>query len=420
VERYKEGNLGGPDIDRSITQLAQYSELDINLFDTEGRLVSASQPKIYQYNLLSRFINPLAYHSIIEDRSNSILLNESVDFLEYKSAYVGIRSFESGRLLGILSIPFFESKYELDKEILVILINILNIFTFIFIVILLASYFASRALTVPLSLITQKIKKTTLTGYNEPLEWESDDEIGMMVGEYNRMLKNLEASKTALARSEKESAWREMAQQVAHEIKNPLTPMKLTLQHLKRTLSQGNSNNTDKPLNSLLQQIDTLSDIATSFSSFAKMPVPKNQRFEISSVLRKTIQLHENDANHKIISSLEYGNHYVMGDSQLMGRIFSNLIINGIQSVPADTEPVIKISLNTANNKLVVTIQDNGAGIPEAIRDKIFIPNFSTKDTGSGIGLSIAKRGIEHAGGKIWFETSEQGTTIFVELPLVD
>jgi signal transduction histidine kinase len=170
----------------------------------------------------------------------------------------------------------------------------------------------------------------------------------------------------------------------------------------------------------LLQQIDTLSDIATSFSSFAKMPVPKNQRFEISSVLRKTIQLHENDANHKIISSLEYGNHYVMGDSQLMGRIFSNLIINGIQSVPADTEPVFKISLNTANNKLVVTIQDNGAGIPEAIRDKIFIPNFSTKDTGSGIGLSIAKRGIEHAGGKIWFETSEQGTTIFVELPLVD
>ena len=423
VERYTDGNLGDQDIAQSITRLSQYSELDINLFDTSGKLVSASQPKIYQYNLLSEFINPLAFHSIIEAQSNSILLNESVDLLEYKSAYVGIRSFQSGRLLGILSIPFFESKYELDKEIVVILINILNIFTFIFIVILLASYFASRALTVPLSLITQKIKKTTLTGYNEPLEWESDDEIGLMVGEYNRMLKNLEASKTALARSEKESAWREMAQQVAHEIKNPLTPMKLTLQHLKRTLAQGNSNNrniSEKPLNSLLQQIDTLSDIATSFSSFAKMPIPKNQRFEVSSVLRKTIQLHENDANHRIISELESGNHYVMGDPQLMGRIFSNLIINGIQSVSEGTMPVIKVSLATMNNQLVVTVQDNGSGIPEEIQNKIFIPNFSTKDSGSGLGLPIAKRGIEHAGGKIWFKTGDHGTTIFVELPLVD
>jgi len=424
LEEIIAGSIDDSDMTHSITQLSQYSELDINLFDTRGRLIGTSQPKIYEYNLISEFLNPLAFSSIVEDQDNSILLNESVGILEYKSAYVGIRSFRSANLLGVLSIPFFESKYELNKEIVVILINILNIFTFIFIVILIASYFASRVLTVPLSLITQKIKKTTLTGYNEPLEWDSDDEIGLMVGEYNRMLKNLEASKTALARGEKESAWREMAQQVAHEIKNPLTPMKLTLQHLKRTLSQGNSkdkNISEKPLNTLLQQIDTLSDIANSFSSFAKMPVPKYQRFEISSVLRKTIQLHDNSTNHNILSNIESGNHYVMGDAQLMGRIFSNLIINGIQSVPENTLPKIGISLLTNNNQLVVEFRDNGSGIPEEIRDKIFIPNFSTKDTGSGIGLSIAKRGIEHAGGKIWFETtSGEGTTIIVELPLVD
>jgi nitrogen fixation/metabolism regulation signal transduction histidine kinase len=423
LEQYQEGYMEVPEMAQSLTQLSLYSELDINLFNDKGKLISTSQPKIYQYNLLSEFINPLAYHSIVEDQSNSVLLNESVGLLEYKSAYVGIRSFESGSLMGILSIPFFESKYELDKEIVVILINILNIFTFIFIVILVASYFASRALTVPLSLITQKIKKTTLTGYNEPLEWESDDEIGLMVGEYNRMLKNLEASKTALARSEKESAWREMAQQVAHEIKNPLTPMKLTLQHLKRTLTEGNAKKesiSEKPLNSLLQQIDTLSDIATSFSSFAKMPVPKNQRFEAGSVLKKTIDLHGNNTNHNIISDLEAGAHFVMGDPQLMGRIFSNLIINGIQAVPEGKSPKIKVSLYTENNQLVIKFQDNGSGIPEALQDKIFIPNFSTKESGSGLGLPIAKRGIEHAGGKIWFKTGDQGTTIFIELPLVD
>jgi len=422
LEDYNDGNIGDQDMEQNVTQLSQYSELDINLFDIRGRLIGTSQPKIYENNHLSEFLNPLAYYSIIEDNSNSILLNESVGFLEYKSAYMGIKSFESGILMGVLSIPFFESKYELDKEIIVILINILNIFTFIFIVILIASYFASRVLTVPLSLITQKIKKTTLAGYNEPLEWDSDDEIGLMVGEYNRMLRNLEASKTALARGEKESAWREMAQQVAHEIKNPLTPMKLTVQHLKRTLSQGNINDkSEKPLNTLLQQIDTLSDIATSFSSFAKMPVPKNQRFEISSVLRKTMQLHDNNQLHNIIPDIEAGNHFVMGDAQLMGRIFSNLIINGIQSVDEANHPTIEITLKSRNNQLVIEFKDNGVGISEEIRDKIFIPNFSTKATGSGIGLSIAKRGIEHAGGKIWFETiAGTGTTIFVELPLVD
>ena len=424
LDDYIEGNLEEVAMEDNIIRMSQYSELDINLFDTRGRLISTSQPKIYEYDLLSEFINPLALNNIVKQQNNSVLLNESVGTLSYKSAYVGIRSFESRELLGVLSIPFFESQYELNKEIVVILTSILNVFTLIFIVILVASYFASRVLTVPLSLITQKIKKTTLTGYNEPLEWESDDEIGLMVGEYNRMLKNLEASKTALARSEKESAWREMAQQVAHEIKNPLTPMKLTLQHLKRTLSGGSKEDgklSEKPINSLLQQIDTLSDIATSFSSFAKMPVPKNQRLEVSAILRKTIQLHDNNENQEIRFNIESGNHYVMGDPQLMGRIFSNLIINGIQAVPKTLKPVIDITLKTGNNQLVIEFRDNGSGIPEEIRNKIFIPNFSTKDKGSGIGLSIAKRGIEHAGGKIWFETvCDVGTTIFVELPLVD
>ena len=407
---------------QTLTQLAQYSESDINIFDVSGQLIATSQPKIYEYALLSKYINPEALTEIHSTFGGSVLLKESVGSLPYKSAYIGIKSFEDGSLLGVLSIPFFESKYEENKQVVIILTNILNIFTFIFIIILIISYFASQVLTVPLKMITQKIKKTTLTEHNEPLEWNSQDEIGIMVGEYNRMLKNLENSKKALAQSEKESAWREMAKQVAHEIKNPLTPMKLTLQHLKRTISDKESLDTQaasKPINTLLEQIDTLSDIATSFSSFAQMPIPKHEKFELAGVLRKTIQLYKSNNNQTIRSSIESGSFPVIGDGQLMGRIFSNLIINGIQSVPTSRKAEINIFLERVEDNVLVKIQDNGNGIEDTIAEKVFIPNFSTKETGSGIGLSIAKRGVEHAGGSIWFETEcGVGTTIFVEIPL--
>jgi signal transduction histidine kinase len=407
----------------NLSQIARYSEADINLFNTNGKLIVSSQPQIYNNDLLSEFINPRALSYIKEQNYNRIIIEESVGTLRYNSAYVGIKSFETGRLIGILSIPFFDSKAELERQIIDVFTNIINIFTFIFIILLVISYFASQLLTYPLQFITQKIKKTTLSEYNEPLEWKSDDEIGLLVGEYNRMLVNLEASKEALSRSEKESAWREMAKQVAHEIKNPLTPMKLILQHLKRIMNNGKSENEaqiEKQINTLLHQVDTLNDIATSFSSFAQMPIPKNEQFELSQVIRKVVNLHHSE-NEKVVFHNKIGAIYVKGDENLMGRIISNLIINGFQSVPKDKEPVIEIFLQIKNpNKVTIEIKDNGIGIAENIKNKVFIPNFSTKYTGSGIGLAIAKRGIEHAGGSIWFETQEgEGTSFYIELPLV-
>jgi nitrogen fixation/metabolism regulation signal transduction histidine kinase len=242
-----------------------------------------------------------------------------------------------------------------------------------------------------------------------------------MVDEYNKMLENLEDSKRALAISEKESAWREMARQVAHEIKNPLTPMKLTLQHLERILKEKISEDKrfDKPIKTLLYQIETLDDIATTFGTFANMPIPEIERFELTSLLRKTFGLYKNIKSGTVKLFGENGDIYVFGDEQLIGRVFSNILINSIQSVPEGKEAQIKgeIKIN-GKDKVLVSIQDNGNGIPENIKDKIFVPNFSTKSGGSGIGLAIAKRGIEHAGGKIWFETEEGiGTKFFVELP---
>ena len=422
LDRYESGELDRTTLARELSQIARYSESDINLFDTQGRLRLSSQPLIYDSGLLSSHVNPEAYVRIAEKREKAVMLPESVGSLNYNSAYVGVES-QKDELLGIVSIPFFESKSELDSQIIEVVSTILNIFTAIFLFFLVLSYFASRILTVPLRLITRKIQKTSLNDYNDPLEWNSDDEIGLMVSEYNRMLVKLEASKNALSQSEKESAWREMAKQVAHEIKNPLTPMKLTLQHLQRTLQtdrEGARQHAQRAFSTLLEQIDNLSDIATSFSAFAKMPVPKNEVFEIISVLKTAAGLYNNDNEEKVDLEIPDTRLFVIGDRQLMNGIFTNLIINGIQSVPTDRSPHIQIRLCAkADAYVTIEVKDNGTGISENVQPKVFLPNFSTKYAGSGIGLALAKRGVEHAGGRIWFETAEGvGTSFFIELPL--
>lgn len=423
LERYKKGFISRETLGAMLSQIAQHTETDINIFDRRGRLIVTTQPLIYEKELLSPLVNPVALAAITESKEKTVLLAESVGTLNYNSVYVGLKSNDSGVMLGILSIPFFESKYELDRQIIEVLSTIINIFTAIFILFLVLSYFASQLLTDPLKLIMQKFKRTTL-GRNEPLEWHSNDEIGMLVGEYNKMLVNLEASKEALSRSEKESAWREMAQQVAHEIKNPLTPMKLTLQHLQRILSKNEkfSEQGSRAIETLLSQVENLNDIATSFSAFAKMPVPKNEVFEITALAKETVNLYESDTETSVSTDIQEGPLLVLGDPQLMSRIITNLMLNAIQSVPQDRKPAIEVKLytNQSYTGVILEVRDNGAGIPEEIHEKVFLPNFSTKYAGSGIGLAVAKRGIEHAGGKIWFETEKgEGTSFFIELPLI-
>ncbi len=428
LEQYQQREISRERLANSLAQVARYAETDVNVFDTLGRLVVTSQPEIYEANLLSEYINPQALISIGGRETSQRVLEESVGSLSYKSSYAGLKSPNTGQLLGILSIPFFESRNQVEAQIIQVLTNMMNIFTFVFIVFLIISYLASVLLTYPLKYITQKLKRTSLSDYNEPLSWKANDEIGLMVGEYNRMLVNLEASRAALARTEKESAWREMAKQVAHEIKNPLTPMKLSLQHLKRRLQHEYRDGIEaddvpameKPVDNLLHQVDTLNDIASSFSSFAQMPVPKSEPYELSALLRKTVGLFE-DGQQQISLQVEQGNLFVVGDEQLMGRILSNLIINAKQSVPNDRTPEVVVTVQRAGtDRVILKVRDNGTGISREIQHKVFMPNFSTKYAGSGIGLAIAKRGIEHAGGRITFDSQEDiGTTFYVELPLV-
>jgi two-component system, NtrC family, nitrogen regulation sensor histidine kinase NtrY len=237
----------------------------------------------------------------------------------------------------------------------------------------------------------------------------------LMVSEYNRMLTNLERSKVELARSQKESAWREMAQQVAHEIKNPLTPMKLTLQQME--LSQQGD---EKKLNSikmLLEQVEILNDIASSFSTFAKMPTPQLTKLNVVNVLKDVVSLYSNHPNGKVVLNVPDHVVFVLGDDQLLNRIFSNIILNGLQSSGDEGKILLVVTLSIENDKCLIRFKDNGKGIEPEARERVFTPYFSTKKSGSGLGLAIAKQGIEQCGGKIGFESEVgRGTEFWVEL----
>lgn len=272
-------------------------------------------------------------------------------------------------------------------------------------------------------MVAQKIKKTNLNQLNEPIVWTSDDEIGVLTTSYNDMLQKLEESKDALSQTEKQSAWREMAKQVAHEIKNPLTPMKLSVQQLQRTLpsDEKTRGRIERALNSLTEQIDNISEIANSFSEFAKMPVPRSEVFDLVATVQSTAYLYTNNKNLDLTLDVPDVSILVKSDHQLINRVLTNLIINGIQAVPSDRKPLIAIKVyrNDKEKFAIIEVTDNGSGIPEDVGKKVFIPNFSTKIGGSGLGLAMAKRGIEHSGGNIWFETElGRGTTFFVDLPL--
>lgn len=420
VSDYVNNRSSNDKLQQVLAEIARYSQTDINLYGIDGRLVVASQSAIYNNNLLSKRINPSAYAQIKENNQNRAQEAESIGSLKFNSVYVSIKSFETGQLIGILSLPFFQSQKTNERQYLNVVAIIVNVFTWALILLLALSYFLSSHLTKPLTLITEKLRDLTLGKPNKPLDYNSSDEIGRLINEYNNMIIKLDASQTALAQKEKESAWREMAKQVAHEIKNPLTPMKLTLQHLQRIVEIDNET-TKRYFNTLLDQIDTLSDISSSFAAFAIMPIPKEEVFDVAKVLHQTVILYRSAEAKQINLNMPEGDFFVNADSKLMGRIFSNLIVNAIQAAKPNTPLVIDIILETDDLKTVrILFKDNGKGVSLDTQKKIFLPYFTTKTTGSGIGLAVAKRGIEHAKGQIWVESEEgEGSVFHIELPLV-
>jgi nitrogen fixation/metabolism regulation signal transduction histidine kinase len=230
------------------------------------------------------------------------------------------------------------------------------------------------------------------------------------------MVQELQLSADLLAKSERESAWREMAKQVAHEIKNPLTPMKLGVQHLQRAWNDNHPNKDEmikRISTTLIEQIETLSNIATEFSNFAKMPKPDFGIVNLRDVIQQTVDLYSQTAN--MFFEIEMTQHpiEINGDKDQLNRIFSNLIKNAIQAIPEDRSGVVKIKLVDNKSDYLISITDNGIGIPDHLINKIFVPNFTTKSSGTGLGLAMVKNMVEGMYGTIEFKTKLGSGTTF-------
>lgn len=300
--------------------------------------------------------------------------------------------------------------------------TLLNAYVFIFLIAIGIAVFMSRSITGPVAQLSEKLKKIRLGKKNETIHWSIDDEVGELIRDYNAMVTKLDESALMLAQTERDTAWREMAKQVAHEIKNPLTPMKLSIQYLQNAANR--DEDTDLPAmikrvsKTLIEQIDNLTHIASEFSSYAKMPTALNEVFVINDVLASVHDLFRKREDMDIQLQVPINDLYVFADKSQIIRVLNNIVKNAIQSIPKSRRGLIHIKLQYTEEHIIISVHDNGVGIDEHMRDKVFYPNFTTKSSGMGLGLAICSDIIQSFDGRIYFETEKGvGTTFFIELP---
>jgi signal transduction histidine kinase len=416
----------GPDLTEFINyQLIKFSNIfyvDINLYDTDGNLISTSRPEIIERGLISDKINPEAYFALSNEKKSVFIHDETISSLNYLSAYVPFRN-KKNKVIAYLNLPYFAKQNELETEFSSFFTTLINSYTLLFLISAIIAFVFANYISEPVRLIKEKISALQFGKTNELIDWQSNDEIGSLVQEYNNKVLELEKSANLLAKSERESAWREMAKQVAHEIKNPLTPMKLSIQHLERSIADNPEDVTERvkrTAKTLIEQIDTLTNIANEFSNFAKMPTAKQEEVNLSETIETCIDLYQDKKTTITYLNTVSSTLIVNADKNQMNRAFSNLIKNAIQAIPSDRNGAIEIISSENNDNYIVEIKDNGKGIPEDEQDKIFTPNFTTKSTGMGLGLAMVKNIIENANGSITFKTTQDvGTSFFIELPKV-
>ncbi len=415
------GQLLSEELNARFYQLHNYTGIDFNIFNKNGIKIFSTQPKLYEQQIIAPVMNMNVLRDFNRSKSSTYISYENIARLWFMTGYAAIRNNEN-EVIGYLSLPHFARGSELKKEISTFLVALINIYVLLFALAVLITFIVSGRITRPLRIIQEKMSRVKLEKSNERIVWKRKDEIGSLIDEYNKMIDQLAESAMQLARSERESAWREMARQVAHEIKNPLTPMKLNVQHLQRTWKDHPENLEEtirKFSHSLIDQIDALSGIATAFSNFASMPGAQFGAVNIPEIVKNSVNLYrEGSAAEIAVRDYTEGMAEVNADKDQMLRVISNLVKNAIQAIPAERAGKITVRITQDESEVLIAVSDNGSGIPEDKTDKIFVPNFTTKSGGTGLGLAMVKNIIENSKGKIWFETEMgTGTTFYIKLP---
>jgi len=403
-----------------IHELSDIHNTEINIYSLNGKLLKSSKASFSVDSVappIPKYILKLVQSSI-EKRYVDI---KNIDGVKIRSSYSQIKD-DKFKPLGILNLPYAEDDSFYENEIREFLIRLSQVYLFMLVIAFGLAYFLSSYITKSLKTISDKINETNLNQKNEKIVIEDNSrEINSLINAYNKMVDKLEESAAMLAQSEREQAWREMAKQVAHEIKNPLTPMRLTVQSFQRKFDENDPNLRQK-LNdytkTIIQQIDTMTAVASAFSNFASMPAQQNETLNVVEVVEFSLDIFNEDYIN--FHSDEEEIITVMDRTQLI-RIITNLIKNAIQSIPDEQEhKLINVSVNRNENEVKILVQDNGIGIALENSERIFEPKFTTKTSGMGLGLGIIKNIIENYKGSISFESEPNNGTLFiVTLPII-
>lgn len=410
-------------LSKTVAEISDVHDVIVNIYDRNGTLQITSDDRLYKKGVLSTKMDPTAFYHLATLREVQKIQNETVNDISYLSIYTAIRD-SSGAKYGYLNIPSFTSQIELNQEISNFLITIINLNAFIVLIAGVIALFISNRITRSFSVISDKMKAITLGVVNEEIQWDKDDEIGELVTQYNKMVHKLEESASALAKSEREGAWREMARQVAHEIKNPLTPMKLSIQYLQKAIQNNQPNVKELTTNvagTLIEQIDHLSKIAADFSHFANIGNKRLETIDLHNVIGSLLDLYAANPKVQVEWNAVPQEVIMRVDKTQMNRLFTNLLTNAVDACSEREDCHVTISEELKDHSLIVSIRDNGDGIPDEMKSKIFTPNFTTKTSGTGLGLAMCKGIVEQMNGRIWFQTKEgEGTAFFVQLPLLN
>lgn len=395
-----------------ISVVAEIHKLETKLYDLEGSLLISSKASLKQ-NEEEKCIEAEILNQVSNTAAHRFVDKNIVNGETVQSSYSYIYDLKF-KPIAILKLPYLENDDFLSKELSEFLERLIYAYLFVLLVASGIAFLLSKYITKSLKNISDKINATRLEKRNERIDIENtSEEISILVNSYNSMIDELEESAVKLATSEREQAWREMAKQVAHEIKNPLTPMRLTVQNFQRKFDPEDENihlKVDEYSKTLIQQIDTMSSIASAFSNFAKMPAQKNETLDVVKIVKLALDIFNEDY---IVFNADREEIIAKLDRTQLIRVVTNLVKNGIQAIPDNKTPKLLVNVSATNNNVEIIVADNGSGVSEENVKKIFEPKFTTKTSGMGLGLAMVKNIVETYNGTITFTTKKDKGTVF-------